>query len=364
MAIKPGVQRSHERQEDMLQTLNTFVAKVVGKLRAPSNSTRSNSDLQKALEVSEERFRLLADHIDEVFWLISADGSEVQFVSSAYKKLTGRSSEMLFADANDWEHSMDPQHRPRFQEMMAAVQGGKEPVENEQEFGIMREDGSVRWARIQIQPMRDEKGELMMFLGVAVDVTENKRLEQELKKSLARIEAEAMIDELTGLLNRRAVIQNATAELSRAMREKRPVSLMVIDIDNLKAVNDEYGHLVGDKILKMASAIIEHSTRPYDWVGRWGGDEFMVILPGADLRVAKNVAARMQRMTRDSVLELDDQNELEIRFSLGLTVFFGTTFTAEQSEEEILERLFGEADQALYEAKQAGRDQVRIYGED
>ena len=247
--------------------------------------------------------------------------------------------------------------------MMSAVRRGEEPKNNEEEFGIMREDGRVRWARIRIQPMRDETGELMMFLGVAVDLTEQKRLEQELKKSLARIEADSMVDELTGLLNRRAVIANAHAELSRATREKRPVSLMVIDVDNLKAVNDEYGHLVGDKILKMAATIIQHSTRAYDWVGRWGGDEFMVVLPGADLRVAKNVAARMQRMTGDSVLDLESGDELEIRFSLGLTVFYGTTYTAEQSEEEMLERLFGEADQALYEAKEAGRDQVKVFGD-
>jgi len=366
MAIKPEAQLGHKRQGDMFRNLEIMLAKIAGRAQKLIFDPRKpllSSDTPTAIGTSEQRFRLLADHIDEVFWVISADGTDVQFVSKAYEKLTGRSRTLLLADTHDWAQCMDPQHRPRFQQMMEAVLRGEEPDENEQEFGIMREDGRVRWARIQIQAIRDAEGTRLMFLGVAVDLTEKKRLEQELKKSLARIEAESMIDELTGLLNRSAVIHNAHAEISRATRESRPVSIMLIDVDNLKYVNDEFGHLVGDKILKMASAIIQHSTRAYDWVGRWGGDEFLIVLPGADLRVAQSVAARMRHMTEDSVLELDHGNELGIRFSLGLTVFQGRKHQTQETEEEILERLFAEADQALYAAKEAGRDQVRVYQE-
>ena len=95
----------------MLQSLNTMLAGLAGRLRALFTATPKTSSLatlQAALATSEERFHLLADHIDEVFWLISPDGSEVQFVSKAYEELTGRSSEMLSDNADDWEHSMDP----------------------------------------------------------------------------------------------------------------------------------------------------------------------------------------------------------------------------------------------------------------
>ncbi|MDR3575907.1 MAG: diguanylate cyclase [Anaerolineaceae bacterium] len=175
-------------------------------------------------------------------------------------------------------------------------------------------------------------------------------LETDLKQASSLLEEMALHDSLTGLYNRRAIYQHLDAELNRAQREKRPLSLVMLDIDQFKPINDRYGHLTGDKVLKQAAEISRQSVRSYDWVGRWGGDEFFIILPGASSTCATNISERILTSLRSIHEEMPDGSELTFTASIGIYTY--------QGEKTELDQLVQFADDALYQAKNSGRGRV------
>jgi two-component system chemotaxis response regulator CheY len=167
-----------------------------------------------------------------------------------------------------------------------------------------------------------------------------------------RIMELANTDPLTGLLNRRAFMERMGPEMSRAQRDKKPLSLILTDIDHFKSVNDTHGHQAGDLVLQRFGGQLTTSARPYDFVGRYGGEEFVVCLPGADGRQADSVAERMRRQIEDMEIMLPDDSR-----SIRITASFGTAFYSIEFGEHI-DLLIKRADDALYLAKNKGRNCV------
>ncbi|MFN2198438.1 MAG: diguanylate cyclase, partial [Anaerolineales bacterium] len=153
-------------------------------------------------------------------------------------------------------------------------------------------EGIEYCAEMRIIPVVDQ-GEVVQAITVIRDVTDRRDLEQRLRVSLANMATLSRTDPLTLLFNRRAIIEYAQAELSRAARNNIPLSILLLDMDLLKPVNDKYGHQFGDDALRLLANTINQAKRSYDWVGRWGGDEFLVVLPDASIREAAEVAARL-----------------------------------------------------------------------
>jgi two-component system cell cycle response regulator len=162
----------------------------------------------------------------------------------------------------------------------------------------------------------------------------------------------ANTDPLTGLLNRRAFMERMEQEMSRAQREKKPLSLIMADIDHFKNVNDTYGHQIGDIVLQRFVGQLTTSTRPYDFMGRYGGEEFVVCLPGADGLKAASVSERMRRQVEDMETMLPDDSR-----SIRITASFGTASYSIESGKNI-DLLIKRADDALYLAKNKGRNCV------
>ena len=184
-------------------------------------------------------------------------------------------------------------------------------------------------------------------------------LETRLSESLVRLEELAMRDGLTGLFNRRALYQHTENELSRARRENFPLSLVLLDIDHFKSVNDQHGHLVGDQALRLVADIITHSKRPYDWAGRWGGEEFLVVLPNTGPPEARIVAERMrENVARAHFVLPDDDRSLQLHISLGVS-----SASVSPDSTLMLDQLLHHADEALYRAKRGGRNRVCLFGE-
>jgi two-component system chemotaxis response regulator CheY len=179
-------------------------------------------------------------------------------------------------------------------------------------------------------------------------------LEAVLKESRDQLEVLAMHDGLTGLLNRRAIQAHAEAEWHRAARERESLSLVLLDIDHFKSVNDRHGHLVGDQALRLVAEVLAQRVRPYDQTGRWGGEEFLLVLPWTDLAAARLVAERVRARVAATPLPLADGSGLDLRVSLGVT----STSTGMPTSVEALLR---QADEALYQAKRAGRDRIRAF---
>jgi len=166
----------------------------------------------------------------------------------------------------------------------------------------------------------------------------------------------ASTDFLTGVLNRRAFIERMEQEMHRAIREETHLSLILADIDFFKKINDEYGHNAGDLVLRMFTEGISESLRPYDFVGRYGGEEFLVCLPGANESQAKLVAERMRKRTEEMIVTLP-----EAQGSVQITASFGVTSRVMGSEETLIS-MTRKADDAMYTAKREGRNRVRAAG--
>jgi two-component system chemotaxis response regulator CheY len=181
-------------------------------------------------------------------------------------------------------------------------------------------------------------------------------LEANLSQALARMEELATHDPVTGLLNRRALYTHAEAELNRAQRDQKALSFVMLDIDHFKQVNDQYGHLVGDKALHAVAHTLAQNKRPYDWAGRWGGEEFLLVLPATDSQEAAIVAERLRAGIHDMRVALPDGTTFSVQASLGVA-----TSAFETGKTYTLDLLVHQADEALIRAKREGRNRVCIF---
>lgn len=167
-----------------------------------------------------------------------------------------------------------------------------------------------------------------------------------------QFEYQANVDALTGIHNRRWMAEVFPRALHRCMLDRQPVSIMVLDIDYFKQVNDSYGHLVGDLALKCIANCMATNLRPHDLLVRYGGEEFAILLPDTDIGNAKLLADRLRCMIAETEIQNDGGN-FNVTLSIGIA-----TAGAGQS----LEALINEADRALYLAKERGRNRVEVYG--
>lgn len=175
---------------------------------------------------------------------------------------------------------------------------------------------------------------------------------QHQEQQVAQLQRKSRSDALTGALNRMAMEEDLVNEFARAKRYKRTFAVLMTDIDFFKKVNDTYGHAMGDEVLKTFVAIIAKSLRDVDLLYRYGGEEFVVVLPETDRAGAEIVAERLRQRIAAQILtnRRDPTIQLRITASFGLTAFAG----ADHSYQDILER----ADRALYQAKNSGRNRV------
>ncbi|MHA6846509.1 GGDEF domain-containing protein [Ralstonia syzygii] len=190
--------------------------------------------------------------------------------------------------------------------------------------------------------------ELMARLAEAMDRTE--RALQELQRTNQKLEHLAATDPLTGAANRRQFIERVETEIARAKRGGAPFSLLALDLDHFKVINDSYGHQVGDEVLKGFVKKCFDAIRPYDGFARVGGEEFMVLLPQAALDAAHSVAERVRRAIAESAFEIG------VGRSVGLTVSVGISQFGHDGES--LDSILRVADERLYRAKHEGRNRV------
>ena len=189
-----------------------------------------------------------------------------------------------------------------------------------------------------------------MILGRMIllrDITEEVKLLEEIQEL-------ATIDSLTGINNRRHFFELANIELARKSRKMYPVSLIMMDVDHFKEINDTYGHVAGDRMLHLVAQLCKQNVRRYDIVGRYGGEEFVILMPAADEGCAEKVAKRICDRVEEAYIE-DEETKIRVTVSLGVACM-------ENSDTDIsLESLIMRADQALYAAKADGRNQVEIW---
>nr|WP_290665439.1 diguanylate cyclase [Ardenticatena sp.] len=175
-------------------------------------------------------------------------------------------------------------------------------------------------------------------------------LEESLRQNIAEMEHLAAYDMLTGFLNRRAAIERIDALLDHARRQQSPVGICMLDIDHFKQINDTFGHLAGDEALRVVTTRLRANVRPYDIIGRWGGEEFIVVLPDTPAEKVAEVATRLLKVVRDTPIPVSEKTSVPLTISIGALAI--------QHPQKTLDAYIALADAALYEAKAAGRNQV------
>ena len=176
----------------------------------------------------------------------------------------------------------------------------------------------------------------------------------------AEILKHATLDALTGFYNRRQLEERIKQEVSGAKRQKRNLCTIMTDIDYFKNVNDTYGHAAGDLALKNVSSVIKHQLRDYDIAGRYGGEEFAIILPYTKIEEAQMVAQRLRRAVENTKIDISKVNTDTDEKIIGVTISLGISeYKTGDNEKTLLQK----ADKALYKAKESGRNRAEVYEE-
>jgi diguanylate cyclase (GGDEF)-like protein len=281
--------------------------------------------------------------------------SRVMIWNLACENLTGVAAIDVIGTRDHWRSFFDEQ-RPTLADMVLEDRGGDIPSIHprpgqpahlcaEGWFDMPRV-GRRLYLAADASPIYDERGRLSAVVETLRDMTDEKMAQIALEQLATR-------DGLTGLANRRCFDDTLQAEWSRALRQRQPLSLLMVDVDNFKAYNDANGHLGGDECLKRIATAVASEMRANDLVARYGGEEFAVILPNQSLKGAASVAERI----RTRVEQLQVPNRLKI--GQHVTVSIGAA-TALPSIDTAASELVAIADAALYRAKHMGRNRISL----
>ncbi len=290
---------------------------------------------------SEERYRLLAENAWDVIWTMAVDGS-ITYVSPSVERVRGITPEEAAAQTLDQIHTPDSAAKVGryFTELSTAMAAGEVPPTYHGEREYYRKDGSIMLGELQVIPQVDTEGRVVQILGVTRDISERRALEVELQRL-------AVTDPLTGVLNRRQGETVFTADVAEARRYATPMSLLMLDLDHFKSVNDTHGHPVGDGVLVELVGRLTANLRSSDTLARWGGEEFVVLTRHCTVDDAAALAEKLRALVADTPFE-----------AVGtLTVSIGAT---ELRPDDDFPSWIHRADRAMYAAKAAGRDAVRV----
>ncbi len=206
-----------------------------------------------------------------------------------------------------------------------------------------------------LSPLKDDDGVTRQLLVSVFDISDWVAYQNRLLESKKELEKLSRLDDLTQIANRRAIMEQLRYDLCLHARKKRPLAMALIDIDHFKKVNDTYGHQCGDQLLRGVAQLLAEQLRGYDKVGRYGGEEFMLVLPETSREAALQTCERLRQKVAATVFQCH-RHQVTITVSIG-TAFFGGE-TAEVDQHPTAEDLFRVADANLYRAKDGGRDRV------
>jgi len=298
---------------------------------------------EERLREAESRYRSLVEQLPAVSYIAEPGPKGTwSYVSPQLEGMLGFSQEEWTADPTLWARRIHPEDRDRVleEEERDAVMG----VPLASEYRMITKDGRVVWIRDE-GVLRAAPGETPHYEGMLTNVTERKTFESQLQFL-------ADHDPLTGLFNRRRFTDELELEIKLMRRDGHPSSLLMLDVDDLKRVNDSLGHQAGDALVRETADLLRQRLRETDSVGRLGGDEFAVILRGSRVNEAAAVAQDLLERYRGRETVLPGE-PVSPTISVGLTSLRRNFTGAEEA--------LGAADRAMYEAKRTGGDRVAMY---
>jgi len=306
---------------------------------------------------AEQKLRQLSSAVEHgpASIVISDVKGRIEYVNTKFTEVNGFTlDEVLGKTAADTFGSNELQEEAGAEHWQAIRKG----QEWRGEMKHRRKSGETYYASVSISPITDSSGAVTHFVAVSEDITARKAIEEKIRRLNDGLRQLAITDYLTNLYNRRYFMQRGAEEFKRAMRNKQPLSLLMLDVDHFKNVNDTYGHEAGDMALQQVAAVLKFSLRETDILGRIGGEEFAVLLPDTKLDAAAMLAERICRSVESSLLTMPGQ-----ALTISLTVSVGVAELSGVMSG--IDDMLRHADSALYHAKHDGRNRVKAYsGED
>ena len=328
--------------------LQVFIATAVFLLFCISVVLERQQEIVRELEKIAALHALVTENSSDVIILSDFNGHRT-YVSAATLKMGGWNSEELVS--KDYLELVHENDRSNAEAIMRDLHSdGKDAI---LECRVRNKDGDYFWIEANLRLVHDPQTGLPSgILNVVRDVSERKKAEQKLQEAYNVVESLAITDALTGLANRRRFDQYLSSEWRRSMRDRQPLSLLMLDADKFKAYNDTYGHQRGDNCLKqIAEACMDVVSRPGDLVARFGGEEFVVVLPNTDSAGALHVANEICEALRSRRLPHSENLPGIVTISAGCATLI-PSFGKHAPD------LIEAADQALYKAKHNGRNQA------
>ncbi|MGC5326912.1 sensor domain-containing diguanylate cyclase [Brevibacillus sp. SYSU BS000544] len=314
------------------------------------NDVTQRKEAEDEIRRSEERFRLLTEYSSDLITLIDGKG-KILYASPACEEILQYKAETVVGD--DLEKYIHPDDYEMVREHANKMVRDDYSVLT---YRVKRNDGEYVWIESSIKLWNKDDQQDIQYISVNRNIHERKLAERKLQEANELLQQLSTIDGLTGVSNRRTFDEKITIEWNRSLRHSSPLSLIMMDIDFFKAYNDTYGHQGGDECLKIVASTIKNSVeRSADIVCRYGGEEFVAILPDTDEPGAKQVAENIR-----AAIEALEIPHIGSKIASYVTLSLGTAtmvpiINAQPSD------LVEAADKALYHAKQRGRNQVRSY---
>ena len=295
-------------------------------------------------------YKTLLESTKAIPWKIDWKTMTFAYIGPQIEPLLGW-TQQSWISANDWAERIHEEDRERVVNFcIAQSQSG---IDHEADYRALTADGRYVWIRDVVHVQRNAAGETEALIGFMFDISERKKTEEQLLALQKQLEEYSYKDCLTGISNRRMFDSILEIEWGNAQRTRRPLSLILLDIDFFKQFNDHYGHIRGDDCLKRIGRALEGAAaRPRDCVARFGGEEFVLVLPETDAESAKKIAERCRKLVRKEQIAHEQSNVAQL-----VTVSLGVGTIIPEADDTSL--AFIEAvDRLLYQAKQQGRDRL------
>ena len=288
------------------------------------------------MELGLIEYRMIVENSPNMIWRAGTDG-KCDYFNATWLRFTGKTHEQEYGDG--WAEGVHPADLERcfriYLESFAKRQAFS------MDYRLKRYDGEYRWINDRGVPVHDSEGVFRGYIGSCVDITD--RVEGELLKDMAQR------DGLCGIYNRQFALQLMEEACLKACAKGESFSVIMIDVDDFKRVNDNLGHQSGDQVLRAVADVLKRNIRGFDIAGRYGGEEFVVGLPKTGLNEAMEVAERIRRVLAGEVISLQDGKEIQVTASFGVS----TTMPCLG-----IEKCIDHADQAMYAAKRKGKNCV------
>ena len=294
-------------------------------------------------------YKTLLESTKAIPWKINWQTMQFDYIGPQIEPLLGWTRESWLS-ANDWIERIHPDDREKT--VNFCVSQSQEGVDHEADYRALKADGSYVWIRDVVHVIRDAEGKTTDLVGFMFDISERKKMEEEVLALNRKLEGWSNQDGLTGIANRRLFDQTMAAEWARGKRSQTPLSLLLFDVDHFKGYNDHYGHVKGDDcLIRIAREISALSWRSSDLFARYGGEEFAIVLPETPADAALQIAEQV----RQAVAGLKTPHA---KSPLGfITISVGICTLVPGGEDDhtsMIER----ADDKLYRAKGIGRNCV------